>query len=237
MKLIPKRYLIIVSIFVIGIFLTVAAYSTLRFHEKNKTPVSADSAKSEPIVRSPQEMLKELSRNSPQLGSPNAPIQVVEFADFQCPYCEQFYATAFNQINDKYVKTGKVKFIFADAPIIGEESTIAARGGKCADEQGKFWDYYNYLFQHQKPENNGNLRTSNLKKIALQIGLDGEQFDACLDSQKYASEVSDELKLFGVLGITGTPGFVINDQVVSGYKAGVIQGIIDKELKSIDPNP
>lgn len=99
----------------------------------------------------------------PVLGKPDAPVTVIEFADFQCPFCERFYKDAEKGIIENYVKSGKVKFVFRNYAFLGPESNIAAEGSYCASEQGKFWEYHNFLFDNQGPESSGTFSKENLE--------------------------------------------------------------------------
>ncbi|MCL5019399.1 MAG: thioredoxin domain-containing protein [Patescibacteria group bacterium] len=99
----------------------------------------------------------------PALGKPDAPVTIIEFADYQCPFCERYYTDAEKNIMEDYVKTGKVKFIFRNYAFLGPESILAAEGGYCAAEQGKFWEYHNFLYEHQGPENSGTFSKENLE--------------------------------------------------------------------------
>ena len=97
------------------------------------------------------------------MGKSDAPVTVIEFADFQCPFCERFYKDAEKGIIENYVKSGKVKFVFRNYAFLGPESNIAAEGAYCANEQGKFWEYHNFLFDNQGPENSGTFSKENLE--------------------------------------------------------------------------
>lgn len=99
----------------------------------------------------------------PVLGDPNAKVTVVEFADFQCPFCKQTFTTVEPNLIKDYVKTGKIKYAFQNYPFLGQESTITAEGAYCANDQGKFWAYHNYLYSHQGQENTGQFTKVNLE--------------------------------------------------------------------------
>lgn len=99
----------------------------------------------------------------PAQGNANAPVTIVEFADFQCPFCERFYTQTEKQIIDTYVKTGKAKFIFRNYAFLGPDSTTAAEAAYCANEQGKFWQFHNFMYEHQGQENSGWTTKANLE--------------------------------------------------------------------------
>ena len=150
------------------------------------------------------------------LGSPDAPVTFVEFGDFQCPFCERFYQTTEKELIEKYVKTGQVKFIWRDFAFLGQESYDAAVAARCAGEQGKFWEYHNYLFENQRGENQGGFSMINLKNFARALNLDTGRFNSCLDSQKYISAVEKETELGRQLGVDGTPSSFINGFHITG---------------------
>src|SRR3989338_8129348 len=147
------------------------------------------------------------------LGDENAPVTIVEWSDFQCPYCARFYSQTMAQIKEQYVKTGKVKFVYRDFPLtsIHPNAQKAAEAAGCAQEQGKFWEMHDTLFE--KGVAGG---VASFKQYAKELSLDSAKFDACLDSGKRASEVQKDLQDGVEAGITGTPGFAINGQVLAG---------------------
>lgn len=99
----------------------------------------------------------------PVMGNPNAKVTYIEFADFQCPFCKQFFTQTEQQIINDYVKTGKVKFVFRNFAFLGADSNTSAEGAYCANDQGKFWDYHNFLYSHQAAEGSGQFSLKNLE--------------------------------------------------------------------------
>lgn len=183
-------------------------------------------------VAQPPADLTDLEGDAPFLGNPDAPVTVVEFADFQCPFCGRFHATAAKQIIDTYVKTGKVKLVYRDFAFLGEESGWAAEAAHCAGDQGKFWEYHDYLYEHQAGENAGAFTKENLKRFAAMLGLATSQFASCLDSGTYTQRVKDNTAAGQRAGTTGTPTTFINGRVVSGAQPfSAFEGIIEEELK------
>ncbi len=154
--------------------------------------------------------------SDPSLGDPGAAVSVVEFSDFQCPFCGKFFHESEQKIIDKYVKTGKVRFVYRDFAFLGPESEYAAVAAECANEQGKFWEYHNYLFNNQSGENQGAFSKDKLKSFAKTLGLSAPQFDSCLDADKYLDEVKKDSADGRASGVTGTPGFLINGKLVVG---------------------
>jgi len=117
-----------------------------------------DTATPTPPARVPVDVGK-----FPLLGNQNAKVTVVEFADFQCPFCKQFYTTVEPSLMNEYVKTGKVKLAFRNYAFLGQESNTSAEGAYCANDQGKFWAYHNFMYEHQGQENSGTFTKDNLE--------------------------------------------------------------------------
>lgn len=156
--------------------------------------------------------------NGRQVGDPNAPVVMQEFADFQCPYCGKFTLNTQQQIVDQYVATGKVLFIFHNFPLPNNqpESGQAALAAMCAIDQNQFWSYHDMLFANQTGENVGDFTTSRLVAFAGALGMDKSSFSQCLNSKKYQSQIDQDVALGDSLGIQATPSFVINGQIVAG---------------------
>lgn len=155
----------------------------------------------------------ELLGDDPTLGDPAAPVTIVEFSDFQCPFCGRFWQQTLPTIKEKYITTGKVKFVYRDFPIasIHSEAEKAAEAAECADEQGKFWEYHDRIFQGQDE-----LSVASFKRWATELGLDTNRFTECLDSGKYADEVAKDFQDGQAAGVTGTPTFFINGERLVG---------------------
>ncbi|MEK9186017.1 MAG: DsbA family protein [Patescibacteria group bacterium] len=169
------------------------------------------------------------------LGDPNAPVTIVEFGDYQCPFCGRFFSEVEPSLKDQYVKTGKVKLIYRDFAFLGPESFMAAIASQCAADQGKFWEYHDKLFQTEildGRENNGNLSANFLKSLAGQLSLNQKQFDSCLDTSKYQQEINKDYDDGIVLGVNGTPATFVNGKLFSGAQSfRVFKAAIDKELQ------
>jgi protein-disulfide isomerase len=158
-------------------------------------------------------------------GAKDAPVTIVEFSDFQCPFCKNATATV-KQVVEKY--QGKVKWVFRDFPIpsLHPAAPKAHEAARCAAEQGKFWEYHDLLFEkspRQAPDE--------LKQYAKDLKLDADAFGQCLDSGKHQAEINRDMNEGAQLGITGTPTFFINGrQLVGAQPATTFQRIIDSEL-------
>lgn len=149
-------------------------------------------------------------------GNPSAPVVIVEWADYQCPFCGRFYEQVEKPVRDQYIKAGKVQWAYRDFAFLGQESTDAAVAARCANEQGKFWAYHDKLFDSQAGENQGAFSKDNLKKFAQQVGLNAAQFNNCLDSNKYADAVAKDTEAGRAAGVQGTPTSFVNGKIISG---------------------
>jgi protein-disulfide isomerase len=159
-------------------------------------------------------------------GAKDAPVTIVEFSDFQCPYCKTANATV-KQVLDRY--PGKVRLVFRDFPLVSihPQAPKAHEAARCAAEQGKFWEYHDLLF-----ERSPKMSPPELKQYAKDLKLDAAAFDQCLDSGKHTAAVDKDTQEGLGLGLTGTPSFFINGrQLVGAQPLTAFQKIIDAELK------
>ena len=157
--------------------------------------------------------------NSPAMGNSNAPVTIVEFSDFQCPFCDAFFTDTLPQIKQEYVDTGKAKFILKEFPLdFHTNARLAANAAECANEQGKFWEYHDVLFKSQSQwENLSNSDASSaFKQSAVDLGLKTSDFNSCLDSKKYDSLVSKESQEGSMYGVSGTPTLYVGNEK-NGY--------------------
>ncbi len=224
-------YVIPASIVIAGVLIAGAVMYSNR--GASDTAAIKNAATGGAVVQGSPASLGDLVGNAPFLGSPKAPVTMVEFADFQCPFCGRFFQTVEAPLIDQYVKTGKVRFVYRNFAFLGPESEDAAVGAACANEQGKFWEYHDYLFGHQQGENEGAFAKANLKKFARAVaGIDGAKFDACLDQERYMNAVRADTAAGKTYGVTGTPATFINGRLISGAQpiAAFVQ-VIEEELK------
>ncbi len=164
-------------------------------------------------------------------GDVNAPVTMIEFGDFQCPFCGRYATGAGLQVEEQYIKTGKVRFGFFNFAFLGSESQWAAEAAECASDQNKYWEYHDKLYNSQSGENQGAFNKDNLKKFAEELGLDKQAFNECLDSGKYTSLVQDDTQVSSSIGVQSTPTFLINGKpVVGAQPIEAFKQVIDKEL-------
>ena len=158
---------------------------------------------------------------SPIFGESSAPITIVEFGDYQCHFCNKWFHETKPSIDTDYIETGKVNLIFVDLAFLGKDSQKAAQATYCAEDQGKYWDYHNHLYNLQEPTIDGGwANTERLKAFAFDLGLDMDLFGSCLDSGKYFNRVKYNTEQAKENGVNSTPGFFIigpNSQIqISG---------------------
>jgi protein-disulfide isomerase len=154
--------------------------------------------------------------DAPTLGRADAPVTLVEFSDYQCPFCQRFFATTFPALLKDYIETGRLRYVFRDYPLeMHPNARKAAEAAHCAGEQGKYWEMHAALFQHQQA-----LALAQLAEHARTVGIDGATFDACLSSGRYAARVDRGLADGAAAGVRGTPGFIVgkttSGEVVEG---------------------
>lgn len=153
--------------------------------------------------------------DSPIKGDKNSKVTMVEFTDYECPFCGRHYQQAYSDIVKNYVGNGKVRIVIKEFPLsFHPEAQKAAEAVHCVREQ---MDDKGYFEMHDKLfENQQSLSIENEKKWARELGVDGTKFDACLDSGKFAKKVKDDANYGQKIGISGTPGFFINGRIISG---------------------
>ncbi len=164
--------------------------------------------------------------DDPALGNASAPVTLVEFSDFQCPFCARVMPTL-KRVHEAY--GDRVRIVWKDFPLtsIHPQAFKAAEAGQCAREQGKFWEYHDRLFANQQA-----LEPELLKKYAVDSGLDAAKFSACLDTAKYGDRVQEQMGVGTSLGVSSTPTVFINGRLVSGAQPyDVFTTIIDEELE------
>jgi protein-disulfide isomerase len=146
-----------------------------------------------------------LSPGGFSMGDAKAPLVMVEYTDFQCPFCQQFHNTAFAQIKANYIDTGKIRFVSRDFPLdFHDNARRAATAGRCAAEQGKYWE-----MRHVMIVNADQLKSDNLVTYATQVKMDPAKFKSCLDSDKFKAQIDQDIAEGGVAGVQGTPSFVL----------------------------
>jgi protein-disulfide isomerase len=183
---------------------------------KAKTPVRL-------MLEPPRQKIA--ASDSPTKGASNAPIEMIEFSDFQCPFCQRANPTV-QQVLNTY--GDRIRFVYRHYPLPNHPNARpAAEAASCAGEQGKFWPYHDRLFA-----NPSKLSAGDLKQAAAELGLDTAKFNACVDSHKEQAKVEADVRAGEDAGVDGTPAFFINGRMISGAQPfDVFKKVIDEELK------
>ncbi len=155
-----------------------------------------------------------------KVGRDDAPVKIVEYEDYQCPFCLKYTANQEGDVINELVKSGKVQLEFRHLPILGNESVASAIASQCAADQDKFWQYHNLLYLTQAKAGQGTVEKNNvgrfaddkLKQFATDIGLDRAKFDSCYDNRTPLDSILQQQREANSFGITGTPGFLVNGQ-------------------------
>lgn len=172
---------------------------------------------------------------SPILGDLKAPVTLIEFTDYECPFCKKFYKNALPKLKKEYIDTGKLRLVVRDFPLpFHKNAKPAANAAHCAGEQDKFWPMHDALYEGNK------MSAKDIKNHATQIGLKLEPFQACLDAKRYKKHINNDIKEAQIAGVRGTPAFILGkttDNLVSGEFISGTRGFnyfksrIDKLLK------
>jgi protein-disulfide isomerase len=154
--------------------------------------------------------------NLPPIGDENAPVKIVEFSDFNCPFCGRFFEDTFPQIKEEYIDTGKAVFYFRQFPIVG--SNRPALASECANEQGAFWAYHDLLFENQQEWRSieETELDSKFSEYATTLGLNGSQFNDCLSNEKFLDNITKDLEDGSAAGVDGVPATFVNGYLIVG---------------------
>jgi protein-disulfide isomerase len=168
-------------------------------------------------VAAPVELDAEAASATPRgisAGRADAPVVLFEFADFQCPACAQFAQIGTPMIKERYVETGVVRYVHYDLPLVSihPQAFLAARAGRCANDQGRFWEYHDELYAQQRNWSGVDPVAPLLVEYAGNVGLDTGDFQVCLHSDRHAEEVTRNMRLAESLGVRGTPTIFVNGQ-------------------------
>ncbi|MHA7647554.1 DsbA family protein [Nitrosopumilus sp. S4] len=218
-----KKLPIVVGVIVIAIIVGVAASLSA-----SPETVNLDMSRSHGTIST--------AMGSPILGDPSAPITIVEFGDYQCHQCYNWFHNTKPAITRDYIDTGKANLVFVDMAFLGRDSPKAAQATYCAEEQGMYWEYHDMLYNLQEDKiDNGWANSERLKAIALSLGLDGELFDGCLDSGKYSKRVQYNTQQAREHGVKGTPGFFIvgpngQQQIGGAQPFSVFKQVLDQMI-------
>lgn len=218
----------LVSLFAAGMFFAGFYTREVMDDEPSTAATSAVSPAVQQVVGqpTPPAVVNVSVDDDPARGPEDAAVTIIEFSDFQCPYCGRFFQQTLPQLVAQY--GDRIRFVYRDFPLdqIHPNARNAAIAAECADDQGKFWEYHDVLFSNQQA-----LGVADLKRYAEQLELDVAAFSECLDSQKHNDEVNADLRDGLQAGVTGTPTFFINGRrVVGAQPLQTFQALIDQAL-------
>ena len=191
------KIIIPIIITLVVVFSVAAFYPTLSETES----INLDMTRSSGTINT--------SMGSPVLGSPDAPVTIVEFGDYQCSNCKKWYLETKPTIISDFIDTGKANLIFVDIAFLGKDSLPASAATYCAEEQGQYWDYHDLLYSNQLGVDSGWANSERLKAFAFDLGLDMDLFASCLDSGKYDKRVRFNIRVASSNGVDSTPTFII----------------------------
>jgi protein-disulfide isomerase len=168
------------------------------------------------------------------LGDPNAPITIVEYSDYGCPFCRRYTTETFPILQEQYIDTGKVFYVYKDLPIVDNhpQAALAAEAAECAGEQGQYWPMHEQLFaQPEAWDTTADEARASFERYAGELGMNGVDLLACLDQGRYRDEVQADSNEAREFGLSGTPSFVINGKLLVGaYPTEDFVRIVDREL-------
>ena len=236
---------IAVAFFALGVAATLVATNSLAAANRAESQQLIDqavaaaldarvemTASDQPAAQTDPDARVEVSvDDDPAHGPVDAPVVMIEFSDFNCPYCGRFARETLPLLRENY--DGRIRFVYRDFPILGDSSLQAAIAAECADDQGAFWDFHDLLF-----ENQGGFNQELFIRFGEELGLDIEQFTVCQDDPATRDEIGGDFAVAQRLGVSGTPTFFINGRPVVGAQPyEVFQSVIDEELASAEGVP
>jgi protein-disulfide isomerase len=225
-----KDYFLPASIIIAALLIAGAVVFAIMYKGGSST---GGSAAQQPTATSTVDVMKVGGRDI-VLGDANAPVTIIEYSDYQCPWCGKFFTETQPLIVKNYVNAGKVRMVFRNFPVLGPESTAAAEAAECAEDQNQGMAYHDALYKAKYAEetgggseNDGSMNRAFFLKIAQGLNLDTPTFTNCIDSNKYASQVNQEKATGIAAGANSTPTFFINGQQILGalpyaqFKTGI----------------
>jgi protein-disulfide isomerase len=194
---------------------------------KTELRLLRQSLRGSPAHSTQQTPVKVSFPGSPILGKSDSPVTLIEFSDYQCPFCRKFFQDTFPALKAEYIDTGKIRYVFRDSPLdrIHPKARRAAEAAHCAGEQGKYWEMHDLIFQHQRA-----LEVENLKEYAGWLKVDATSFDACLDEGRYSAKIQKDKDDGATAGVRGTPTFFVGrtrpDDSIEGVSIRGAQSVI-----------
>ena len=206
----------VVAALIAGVMLLAPALA-----ESGEAPVAdVNRAGSRPPVDPENDPFAHVVRRDPQdpaaLGDVDAPVVMINYSEFQCPFCGKFARDTKPELVEQFVEDGTLRIEWRHFPYLGPESQTAAQAGYAAGAQGKFWEFHDAMYANQQPPNSGRLTEDYLVGVAEGIGLDGERFREDMTSSEAEAAVKEDFQEGQSIGVTGTPAFLVNGQPIMG---------------------
>jgi protein-disulfide isomerase len=239
-----KMFPVLIGLIVVGAFAIGLLYGKVSVYEKGaagvKTAVqtsgnnqAAAQPQAEPTEGpiSPDQWNKLIAQATAVEGNKQAKVTMVEFTDYQCPYCERYYSDAYGKIKENYIDNGKIQYILRDLPLpFHQYAKPAALAARCAGEQNKYWEMHELLFKNQSDWSQSEPKEK-FATYAKQVGLNLNQFQNCYSSGKYNQAIDADNALAAQVGASGTPTFIINgEKIVGAQPLATFQQTLDQAL-------
>lgn len=212
--------LLIIAAFLLGVLVTKVQYLEKGITTTQPTNINNEFAAGDSLPQQPTGPVDIETGELPPLGDENAEIAIVEFSDFECPFCQSIYSETLPKIKEEYIDTGKVKFYFRHFPLtsIHPNAQRAHEASECANDQGNFWGYHDILFDNQTEWSSltGDAYDEKLTEYAETLGLNTDEFASCVTSEKHKDKVNQDLEDGAAAGVDGTPGTFVDGYLVVG---------------------
>ena len=229
---ISKQSIVTILLSVVVIISLVNVYSTWTLHSKFEAltggPIAAPTPTGGvPLALPPSVPVEASADDDAVRGDPDAPITIIEFSDYECPFCARFYSETLGLLEQNYIDTGKVNLVYRDFPLSFHPSAQkAAEAAECAGEQGEYYEMHDMLFESGVAGG-----VAQFKQYAATLGLDTGAFNSCLDSGAMEAEVQKDMADGSAAGVSGTPSFVINGELLVGAQPfAAFKQVIDRQL-------
>lgn len=211
-----KTFGLSVAIIIGGLIIALAMYLARATPSVQTTQLSAALP-----VAAPEKVTVAIEADDPVLGSSAAPVTIVLFSDFECPYCREWHQQTLPELQRDYLDQGKARLVFKDFPIsqLHAQAQLGAEAAQCAHQQDKFWEYAQLL-----TEASAGLAEADVREYAQQLNLDTAVFDQCLTNHEQTAKVTRNVQTGIQAGVTGTPAFVINGELIEGAQSIEVLG-------------
>jgi protein-disulfide isomerase len=218
----PSRHSRLAVVVAVSLALITAVLFVMPRQQDDAADTSGGASTAQPQTEPEQtdDPLAQLARREADdpmaLGREDAPVVMINYSEFQCPFCGKFARDTEPTLVKDYVDKGILRIEWRDFPYLGQESLTAARAGRAAGAQGKFWEFHDAMYDKQLPPNSGQLTEDHLADVAGKAGLDVERFRLDMRSPDATAAIQRDFKEGQAIGVTGTPAFIINGQPVIG---------------------